>query len=846
MGDDYSVETCRQLAEQFRKERILRPMRVGRYDPGQRPTYEVTGIAPARGATVSLEVEQFVGGGFAGQVYRAKVLEVEGGPVEGLTAGGRYAVKVLIPPSTFSRKFRDAIYKLGFQGSFSPQCNPAAARAGALWQKLIRRGARIRFGDERAVVDVLATFVDRLLGSCGEISEWVEGRNWQFEVDDQLDARRRWRRGPEAPARPLGSPEYRAKRTFMAEMAALLHEMGAHEPARQYEWATCKSQPNVLKRADREGDPAAGLTAVDFRPGLALLPLLPMSPGDFKLIVKGIARGSLVQFDRGDLGTLQRFIDAHAEDFADLRGALEELRAAERAYRDSLPDITHHHVRLFYSGRLWSRIIDAEVTGWQLRNVTDEAATTALRRSRFKAVVFALVGLVPILGRRIRKLWGRADLRRHHAALLGGGDYPRRAFRAHFAERLIDWHRAGRISAAEAGTMPARPQRQLPWRFAVHLMLSLLPAPLHRMLTDRRYAAEKLHFVFVRPIRLFFDPAAREQWLRDMVAEGRKKHMLSEEDAGRILSRIKEPFIQKYLKALAVHVCTLPVTQIVSVAIAAIWVLTHPDRPTAWVEGLGIIGLFQVVPVSPGSLVRGLYVLYLVIRERNFRDYNIAVFLGFFKYVGYLAFPIQMAYRYPALARFMAGHWATEAVHFVPVFGEHGALLEHGVFDLFYNRPLTIRRRMRTRTTLRSRMKARSWHVGLIAAGAIAAFALADVLCIWAWGAAPSLWNIWPLAVFLPLLAGLAVTLGAGGATLGRRVVLAAACGVTVAAASAATNVALGHLAVSAPPVGALGFLGGLTKAALWRAFLFTLLAVVGTLLTEISAPEPRRSVEQP
>jgi hypothetical protein len=102
-----------------------------------------------------------------------------------------------------------------------------------------------------------------------------------------------------------------------------------------------------------------------------------------------------------------------------------------------------------------------------------------------------------------------------------------------------------------------------------------------------------------------------------------------------------------------------------------------------------------------------LYVVYLVIRERNFKDYNIAVFLGFFKYIGYLAFPIQMTHRYPALARFMAGHWATEAVHAVPVFGERGALLEHSVFNLFYNWPLTIRRRMQKRIEWRTIWRAR-------------------------------------------------------------------------------------------------------------------------------------------
>ena len=168
--------------------------------------------------------------------------------------------------------------------------------------------------------------------------------------------------------------------------------------------------------------------------------------------------------------------------------------------------------------------------------------------------------------------------------------------------------------------------------------------------------------------------------------------IITEEDAELILSKIKEPFIQKYLKSLAVHVCTVPVTQVVSIILAVIYVLMHPEMPRSqsWGVGLGIVALFQVIPLSPGSLVRGLYVLYLVIRERNFKDYNIAVFLGFFKYIGYLAFPIQMAYRYPELARFMAAHWATEAVHIVPVFVETGALLEHWVFCLFYNRPLTI------------------------------------------------------------------------------------------------------------------------------------------------------------
>ena len=339
MAKDYSVETCRELQERFRRTGVCRPMRVGRYDPGTELTYQVQGLDGGGTATVRLTVERFVGGGFAGQVYRVKVLGMEGAQIAGLEAGGCYAMKILVPPSGFSRVFRDVLYWVGFQGPFQLQVNPAAARAGALWQKIIRRAARVKLGEERAVVDIYGTFVDEQLGSCGELSEWVEGRTWRLEVDDRLDLLRRWRHGKAVDAEHLGSPEYRAKKAFMREFVGLLHEMGAYEFARQYEWSTCKSQPNCLKRQGVEEQPAAGLVAVDFRAGLALLPFLPMSPGDVKLILQGLGRGSLVQFDRGNLDRLDRFVAAHSSEFADMQGTAGGVEGS----RTGLPRFCARH-----------------------------------------------------------------------------------------------------------------------------------------------------------------------------------------------------------------------------------------------------------------------------------------------------------------------------------------------------------------------------------------------------------------------------------------------------------------------------------------------------------------------
>ncbi|MBN2373954.1 hypothetical protein JXL19_09235 [bacterium] len=830
MAKEYSVNICKMLEEEFRKSALHRPIHVKRYDAGDELVYDVTGMPKSRKSQVRLIVEKFVGGGFAGQVYRVKLLDIkpESGSIEGLNKDGVYAIKILIPPSTFSVLFRNMLYWIGFQGPFQLQVNPEAIRAGSLWQKFIRRGAKIRFGDERTVVDIYGTFIDNTIGSCGELREWIEGRTWILEADDRMDLLRQWKKGKDVDISSLGSPEYRAKRDFMNRFVCLLHEMGCPEFARQYEWSTCKSQPNCLKREDIEPVCCDGLTAVDFRAGLALLPLLPMSPGDFKLIASGFMRGSLVQFDRGDTGRLEKFVDNHKNDFDDMQPELAELKESERLYRDSLPDITHNHIRLLYSRRLWSTIINSSITGWRIRNFIDDRYKEKLQNNKPLSLLFFITGIIPFLGSFLKKIWAHSDWRRHYFAMLTSWDYLKRATRAKASEMLIDWHRSGRID--DRHTIKAIKDF---WRFLCHLPLSILPAGLHRALTDWKYAKGLFVYLAIRPIQLYFKADLREQWLSEMVTDGKKKHLLNDEDADVILSHINEPFIQKYLKSLAVHLCTLPVTQMVSVTVAIIFVLMHPEMPRgqAWGIGIGIIALFQVVPISPGSLVRGIYVLYLVIKDRNFRDYNIAIFLGFFKYIGYLAFPIQMTYRYPALARFMAGHWATEAVHIVPVFGERGALLEHGVFSVFYNWPLTIRRRMRKRTEIRTLMRPRYWHIvpcSVVAAGILG---FVDFFYFKNFGALPGLKQIWWIAAPVSLFCGSAATLFSGGSAIGKRIIGAAISGCL----AGFFYTALSSILAMFYPIG----YGNLAISGAWRIFIFTFLAVIGAILTELTLPEP-------
>jgi hypothetical protein len=689
----YSLEVCKKLRQTVDEAQTIRQYSPSRYDVEDMLNLNLIGVCPDVKAKAIFKIEKFVGGGFAGQVYRVKLIKIESNHfsgLKGLEIGKTYAIKILIPPSGFSVMFRNLIYWLAYQGPFSAQVHFAAARAGVLWQKLIRRGAKIYFGSEQAVVDTYATFYDETFNSFGEVNEWVAGRNWKFEIDDQIFRRKKGEKLDQIPDDgSINSPEYLAKRKFMAKLVQLLHDMGAPELARQYEWGTMKSQPNALKRIDSSNGKVGDLTAIDFRAGLALLPFLPMSPADFKLIIKGLLRGNLVQFDRGNLKKLAEFINHHKEEFEDLMPAYEELLVREPQYRESLPDISHQGLKLIYKRSLRKSVKEGLIKGWESKELIDKEHGEKLNRSWLRFILFYITGILPLLGNLFRRLWGNRQYARHIKHIFTKRGYFRRTLRAKQAHALIDWYRDGRVSEEKAFKLVDKPFRFWSQRF----LISWLPPTWHRFFTDKKYAWDSLKYAVTYPIRFYRDAEFRESWLLQHVSVGYEEGMLSEEEAEHIRENVKDPFIQKYLKCVAVHVATLPITQVISV-IAALYAMIRFGQ--TWSEGLlyagAVLAAFQATPVSPGSLVRGTYVLYLMIKERNIKNYWIAALISFWHYIGYLGFPIQMVAKFPALSRLMAGRWATNIVHIIPVFGERGALLEHWVFDLFFNLPISIRR----------------------------------------------------------------------------------------------------------------------------------------------------------
>jgi len=691
----YSLEICKRLQLIVDESKLIKHYSPSRYEIGDILNLNLIGVCPDVTMRATFKIEKFVGGGFAGQVYRVKLIDLNSNnsnDLLDLQIGEIYAIKILVPPSQFSVMFRNFIYWLAYQGPFSAQVHFAAARVGVLWQKLIRQGAKIYFGNERAIVDTYATFYDETFNSFGEVNDWVAGRNWKFEIDDQIFKRKKLKKLDHLPEDgSINSPEYLAKRNFMRKLVQLLHDMGAPELARQYEWGTLKSQPNALLRINSSDENFNDLTAIDFRAGLALLPFLPMSPADFKLIIKGLLRGNLVQFDRGNLKKLENFIKTHEDEFKDVIPAYEELLVREPQYRESLPDISHQGLKLITKRSLRKNVKEGIIRGWECKELVDEEQRKKLSTSTIRFLLFYAAGIIPFLGKFFRRLWGNRNYANHIKHIFVEKGYLRRTLRAKQAHALIDWYRDGRVTDIKAMKLVEQPLKFWFQRFVV----SWLPPKWHRFFTEGKYAWDSIKYAVTYPVRFYRDAEFREKWLLQQVEGGYEEGMLSEEEAEHIRNNVKDPFIQKYLKCVAVHVATLPITQVISV-LAAIYGLFLGKT---WAEGLAYAGLilaaFQATPISPGSLVRGAYVIYLMIKERDVKNYWIAALISFWHYIGYLGFPIQMVAKFPALSRLMAGRWATNIVHIIPVFGERGALLEHWVFDLFFNIPISIRRKFR-------------------------------------------------------------------------------------------------------------------------------------------------------
>ncbi len=134
---------------------------------------------------------------------------------------------------------------------------------------------------------------------------------------------------------------------------------------------------------------------------------------------------------------------------------------------------------------------------------------------------------------------------------------------------------------------------------------------------------------------------------------------------------------------------------------------------------------------------------------------------------------------------------------------------------------------MRDRGKIRAAIKPRYWHIVICAILGTGTFLVADYAYIMKLQDLPSLKEIWVLAIIIPLICGAVVTLGAGGASLQRRVIGGAVCGSAMGVFHTTMSAIIGY--------GVLLEIGDMAINIVWRVFVFTIMSIIGVLLMEIN-----------
>jgi hypothetical protein len=128
-------------------------------------------------------------------------------------------------------------------------------------------------------------------------------------------------------------------------------------------------------------------------------------------------------------------------------------------------------------------------------------------------------------------------------------------------------------------------------------------------------------------------------------------------------------------------------------------------------------------------------------------------------------------------------------------------------------------------------MQPRYWHIVLCAIAGTAALGLIDFIYFKTLGELPTLKKIWWFALIMPLLCGATVTLGAGGASIWKRVIWGAFSGGIIGVLYTAISRNLEYDGLIAA--------GDLITRGVWSVFVFTIISAVGVLLTEVCIDEP-------
>jgi hypothetical protein len=620
-------------------------------------------------------IQEMTGGGFAGQVYRAHLEELS--PAAG--ARGRFpssvALKLLKPVRVWKRVFRDLLFLFGYQTTFAARLREPAVRAGLIWQQLLRIAAGTELGDPSAVARPLGYYWSAEMKSFVELHAWVPGREISYQAGDLA-----W--GTQA----QNDTEMARKKRFMEALAALCREMGAIGLSRQYEWYTMVSQDNVIVHEQSLGGEVK-YVGVDFRPGLAVPFFLPLSPAHLKLILNGLRRGTLIHYDEVDLHRLDRFISRHAEAYRPYQELIRLLKRDEAVYRAGLLDVWHTGFSTLTGRRKLAPVATAALQDWRQLDQISQGTHNRLRSTGTQMVFLYLLGWIPLVGWRLRRLLGNSRYRRHLRDWIADRSYFREHFQERKSGRLLYWSEMGRISLTRFERLV---HSDALYVFDL-LALSWMPASFHRLLSDGSALKGLLASLTTHPIRLLLDPGYRRGWLLEIIHQQEDRGILQVEERAHFEAQIAEGRVQGFVRDLGFTV-GLEVLAKPLYALLAAYGFSSGNFLPFFLAALG--------PIPPSGVARTLYVLVQLCLDlpgtlrRGDRDLLLARALALgvapWRVLGNVFALVEMFAYYPRLSLVLADYYIARMIAVIPVLGGRGLLLEYLAFRVIFGLPLYL------------------------------------------------------------------------------------------------------------------------------------------------------------
>lgn len=554
------------------------------------------------------------------------------------------------------------IYRTAFQAPFPYRDSRHAVEACYFRRRVA--GAIVKACEPGArVAAPLYIRRDAAAGAWVLAAEWIRGRGPVPSAVQADRLRRRCKRSAKRPAKTAShtAAEIDELVTLMRRLENLFCESGLIGSG----WQVCPralvSTANLLKTE-------SGWVVIDLESGI---PAVLVS----RYLAAGLKLRSLPLFDDLDAPRLRQWIVDEQprlqaalgeRDYRTLESDAERLIESTARWKQAEPAVARRRPVTQQDARRQEGSFrpresfrqayrDAVIDRWRQTGQVDESTAAALRSGGRGFGRLWCSGLLPGVGRFLRRLQGHGIFRARTNRFLRESRFRRVVWRLRARRDVSRWVQTGRLPQSSA-----RRVRSSWWRYGLNAALSkCLPANVHRRLVDgqERWELAVQGFLLIASAR--YQTAYGRHLIGRSISRWEADGRIDAAESQTLQRRLSAPDVEEYLRGFSLHVglkCLSPVLLPLKIGGVFLWLRTGDARfLLAWLA----------LPMMRTTVT--LWRMFASRRENV--EHGEALLVGMVPVVGSLAYSVQMFASHRDLSCFLLRDAAAKAGQWLPVYG---------------------------------------------------------------------------------------------------------------------------------------------------------------------------------